>query len=132
MSQAEGLIDAGLRTPRTAAVAGVIFSLLTLTSFGLLWSAIPANPQAPGGWLAANTAEVALALNLILFAGIAFLRFIGVIRDRLGAREDRFFRRRGDRRRHASRVQRQPSCVRLACVSLCEDAFVQHRQRLYG
>jgi hypothetical protein len=91
MSQAEGLTDAGLRTPRAAAVAGVVFSLLTLISFGLLWTAIPADPQASGGWLAANTAEVALALNLIPFAGIAFLWFIGVIRDRLGVREDRFF-----------------------------------------
>ena len=91
MSQAEGLTDAGLRTPRAAAVAGVVFSLLTLISFGLLWTAIPADPQASGGWLAANTAEVALALNLIPFAGFAFLWFIGVIRDRLGAREDRFF-----------------------------------------
>jgi hypothetical protein len=89
MSQAEALTDAGLRTPRAAAVAGVVFSLLTLISFGLLWTAIPADPQASGGWLAANTAEVALAL--IPFAGIAFLWFIGVIRDRLGAREDRFF-----------------------------------------
>src|ERR1700734_1233450 len=91
MSQAEGFTDAGLRTPRAAAVAGVVFSLLTLISFGLLWTAIPADPQASGGWLAANTAEVALALNLIPFAGIAFLWFIGVIRDRLGVREDRFF-----------------------------------------
>ena len=91
MSQAEGLIDAAMRTPRAAAVAGVVFSLLTLISFGLLWTAIPADPQASGGWLAANTAEVALALNLIPFAGIAFLWFIGVIRDRLGVREDRFF-----------------------------------------
>ena len=91
MSQAEGLTDAGLRTPRAAAVAGVVFSLLSLTSFGLLWGAIPADPQASGGWLATNTAEVALALNLIPFAGIAFLWFIGVVRDQLGRREDRFF-----------------------------------------
>ena len=80
-----------MKTPRAAAVAGVVFSLLTLTSFGLLWGAIPADPQASGGWLAANTAEVTLALNLIPFAGIAFLWFIGVVRDRLGEREDRFF-----------------------------------------
>ena len=32
-----------------------------------------------------------LALSLLPFAGIAFLWFIGVLRDRLGAREDRFF-----------------------------------------
>jgi len=91
MSQTEGLTDAGLRTPRAAAIAGVVFSLLTLTSFELLWSAIPADPQASGGWLAANTRELALALNLIPFAGIAFLWFIGVLRARIGEREDRLF-----------------------------------------
>ena len=57
----------------------------------MLWSAIPADQQASGAWLAANADEVALALNLIPFAGIAFLWFIGVIRDQLGRREDRFF-----------------------------------------
>ena len=34
---------------------------------------------------------MAVALNLIPFAGIAFLWFIGVLRDRIGEREDRFF-----------------------------------------
>ena len=34
---------------------------------------------------------VALALHLVPYAGIAFLWFIGVIRDRLGDLEDRFF-----------------------------------------
>jgi Na+/phosphate symporter len=34
---------------------------------------------------------VALALNLIPYAGIAFLWFIGVIRDLLGGNEDRLF-----------------------------------------
>ena len=34
---------------------------------------------------------MALALNLIPFSGIAFLWFIGVLRDRLGPKEDRFF-----------------------------------------
>ena len=34
---------------------------------------------------------VILALNLVPFAGIAFLWFIGVVRDRIGQREDRFF-----------------------------------------
>ncbi len=91
MSQIDGLTEAGLKTPKAAAVAGVIFSLLTLASFGLLWSAIPADQQASGAWLVANGNEITLALNLIPFAGIAFLWFIGVIRDQLGQREDRFF-----------------------------------------
>jgi hypothetical protein len=34
---------------------------------------------------------LAIGLNLIPFAGIAFLWFIGVIRDRIGVHEDRFF-----------------------------------------
>jgi hypothetical protein len=34
---------------------------------------------------------ISLALNLAPFAGIAFLWFIGVVRDRLGQLEDRFF-----------------------------------------
>jgi hypothetical protein len=34
---------------------------------------------------------VAFGQSLIPFAGIAFLWFIGVLRDRLGAKEDRFF-----------------------------------------
>ena len=32
-----------------------------------------------------------LALNLLPFAGIAFLWFMGVLRDRIGVNEDRFF-----------------------------------------
>jgi hypothetical protein len=36
-------------------------------------------------------AMAAIALNLIPFAGIAFLWFLGVVRDRIGEREDRFF-----------------------------------------
>ena len=91
MSQVDGLTEAGMKTPKAAAIAGVIFSSLTLASFSLLWSAIPTEPHASGAWLATNANEVALALNLIPFAGIAFLWFIGVIRDQLGRREDRFF-----------------------------------------
>ena len=41
--------------------------------------------------LSSYSGTVTLALNLVPFAGIAFLWFIGVIRDRLGASEDRFF-----------------------------------------
>ena len=42
-------------------------------------------------WLKTSSNTVALALHLVPFAGIAFLWFIGVLRDRLGEREDRFF-----------------------------------------
>ncbi len=60
------------------------------TIFGLLRRSIPVDPLESGAWLA-NTRTIALALNLVPFAGVAFLWFIGVLRDRLGQQEDRFF-----------------------------------------
>jgi hypothetical protein len=38
-----------------------------------------------------HSKTISLALNLLPFAGVAFLWFIAVVRDRLGAMEDRFF-----------------------------------------
>ena len=80
-----------LTSPRAAAIAGILFSVLLLTSLVLVRLSVPEDPQAAGDWLSANWRNVALALNLIPFAGIAFLWFIGVVRDRLGNNEDRLF-----------------------------------------
>jgi len=92
---AEGPLQAGssLRTPRGAAVAGIIFSVLLITALTLLRISAPAHPGAGSQWLtdSGKRAAVAVALNLVPFAGIAFLWFIGVLRDRIGEREDRFF-----------------------------------------
>jgi MFS family permease len=85
------LTRANLRTPSAAAVAGLLFSFLLIIAFALLRISVPADPDEPGSWLTANSSTVALAINLIPFAGIAFLWFIGVLRDRLGQSEDRFF-----------------------------------------
>lgn len=53
---------------------------------------IPAYPAIDNAaWTEANSGKIALALNLVPYAGIAFLWFIGVIRDRLADSEDRFF-----------------------------------------
>jgi hypothetical protein len=91
MSQNETLTRANLKTPRAAAVAGIVFSILLIAIIWLLRASVPANPLEPGAWLAGSSRTVALALNLVPFAGISFLWFIGVLRDRLGALEDRFF-----------------------------------------
>ena len=80
-----------VRAPRAAAIAGIIFSILLMTSFILIRVAVPANPLEAGVWLQTGAGKVVLALNLVPFAGVAFLWFIGVLRDRLGEREDRFF-----------------------------------------
>lgn len=87
----EALTQATLKTPKAAAIAGILFSALLATALLLMRVAVPVNPLEPGAWVSTNARIVALALNLIPFAGIAFLWFIGVIRDRLGGREDRFF-----------------------------------------
>lgn len=90
-SDQSGLTRAQLRTPRAAAIAGVLFSVLLLAVFWLIRLSIPADPHEPGAWLKGGVGYVAVALNLVPFAGIAFLWFVGALRDRLGAREDRFF-----------------------------------------
>lgn len=85
------LTRAHLKTPKAAAIAGIVFSILMVTIFWLLRRSIPADPLESGAWLASNTKSVTLALNLVPFSGVAFLWFIGVLRDRLGQQEDRFF-----------------------------------------
>jgi hypothetical protein len=78
--------------PRAAAIAGVLFSVLLLTGLVLIRVSVPADPGQPGTWVADRERRnaVRVALNLFPFAGIAFLWFMGVLRNRLGAREDQF------------------------------------------
>jgi len=91
MEQEATLIRARLKTPRAAGIAGIVFSVLFIISLVLVRISVPANPQEAGEWLSGDGRTVSLALHLLPFAGIAFLWFIGVLRDRLGAYEDRFF-----------------------------------------
>jgi arginine exporter protein ArgO len=80
-----------LKTPKAAAIAGIVFSILLALMFWLFRSSVPADPLERGEWIATSAATAALGLNLVPFAGIDFLWFIGVLRDRLGSMEDRFF-----------------------------------------
>jgi hypothetical protein len=82
---------ANWKTPKAAAIAGILFCVLLLAVFWLLRISVPTDPLEPGEWLRTSSSRVAIALNLVPFAGLAFLWFIGVLRDRLGSREDRFF-----------------------------------------
>jgi hypothetical protein len=82
------------RAPRSAGLAGIAFSALFLT-FALLVSTPP-----PAGLTEAElvawfeeTAKAPITIGVLYiapFAGIAFLWFLGVVRDRIGHREDRF------------------------------------------
>ncbi len=91
MAENVALIRARMKTPKAAATAGIIFSILMFAIVWLLRRSIPADPLEPGTWLAADNRQIELALNLIPIAGVAFLWFVAVLRDRLGEQEDRFF-----------------------------------------
>jgi len=91
MTQELDLSRSRLTTPRAASIAGILFSLLYMAVIILIRSAVPEKPEELGDWLSTGWKTVTLALNLLPFAGIAFLWFIGVVRDRLGEHEDRFF-----------------------------------------
>lgn len=83
--------DDRLTTPRSAAVAGILFSVLLSATMVLLRTSAPAFSQELQDWTADDVETVRRALYLVPFAGIAFLWFMGVVRDRFGANEDRFF-----------------------------------------
>jgi hypothetical protein len=68
-----------------------VFSILLIISLVLIRVSVPATPGDAGTWLSTREKSIRLALDLLPFAGIAFLWFIGVLRDRIGAQEDRFF-----------------------------------------
>ena len=80
-----------LRTPRAAAVAGIIFALLFGASYVLIQLSVPDLSIAQANWIAEEANTISLGLSFLPFAGIAFLWFLGVIRDRMGYLEDQFF-----------------------------------------
>src|SRR5207342_3281902 len=71
----------------------IVFSVLLTVALALVRSVTPNDPNDAGDWLAdgGRRKSVVAALNLLPFAAIAFLWFIGVVRDRIGEGEDRFF-----------------------------------------
>lgn len=87
----DNLTKTNLRTPKAAAIAGILFSVLFLVAFWLLRISIPAGSLAATPWPSDHAKTITFALSLVPFAGIAFLWLIGVLRDRLGQREDRLF-----------------------------------------
>jgi hypothetical protein len=80
-----------LTTPRAAGIAGILFAVLYSTAQVLIRLALPESSVDSEAWLANQSGTVVFALSLMPFAGIAFLWFIGVVRDRLGSHEDRLF-----------------------------------------
>ena len=85
-------IQKRIRSPRSAALAGILFSVLLIASMLLITGVTQVSlNNISAEWLASRADSASLALSLIPFAGIAFFWFTGVIRDHIGDREDRFF-----------------------------------------
>jgi len=80
-----------LTTPRAAALAGVLFGLLFGAALILIRTALPAGAEEGAQWLDSGSTRMRVAAILMPFAGIAFLWFIGVVRDGFGRLEDKFF-----------------------------------------
>jgi hypothetical protein len=89
--QTEHLVQRQLRTPRAAAVAGILFAALYGTAWVLIRLSIPTGALEASDWLDHQAKNLSLAMSLIPFAGISFLWFMGVVRDRMGHQEDQFF-----------------------------------------
>jgi hypothetical protein len=69
MNQHVLLMHQALRTPRAAAVAGIIFAVLFTTSMVLIRLALPEEWSGTNtaAWLQANTTTIALALTVLPF-----------------------------------------------------------------
>ena len=89
--ESEYLFERQLGTPRAAAIAGILFAVLYGTAWVLIRLSIPADALEASDWLDQQAKNLSLAMSLIPFAGISFLWFMGVVRDRMGHREDQFF-----------------------------------------
>jgi hypothetical protein len=92
MAEPAGSRTRPLTSPRAAALAGVLFAVLFTTALALIRSALPESLGADTDWLDAGTmTRVSIGLGLVPFSGIAFLWFMGVVRDRFKDTEDQLF-----------------------------------------
>jgi hypothetical protein len=92
MSEARAAVGRPLNSPRAAALAGVMFAVLFTTALALMRSALPDTLSADADWLTdAAATRITIGLGMVPFAGIAFLWFMGVVRDRFKDAEDQLF-----------------------------------------
>ncbi|MFD5618830.1 hypothetical protein [Streptomyces yangpuensis] len=79
-----------LKTPRAAGMAGVAFALLLGAAIVLMRISVPAGDVADATIDQDRRWAVQLALQIVPFAGIFFLWFMGALRAHTGEAEDRF------------------------------------------
>ncbi|MEU9714142.1 hypothetical protein [Streptomyces sp. NPDC047976] len=79
-----------MRTPRAAGTAGLVFAVLLAVAIVLMRLAIPSGSPSDAPVADADRWAVRLALEIVPFAGIFFLWFMGALRAHSGGGEDRF------------------------------------------
>jgi hypothetical protein len=80
------------RSRRAAAIAGIVFAALLITAMTMLRIALSEGSLQSLQSDASRRTLIRYSLNLVPFAGIAFLWFIGVVREQVGVvSEDRLF-----------------------------------------
>jgi len=89
--QAAARIGGRAATPVAGAVAGVLFAVLFGASIIMMMTTMETSATDTGAWLEGGLERFRLAVGLIPFAGLFFLWFIAVARERLGKHEDQFF-----------------------------------------
>jgi len=81
-----------VRSPRAAAFAGIVYSILLSIDMSLTYNLNKVTPQdVTQEWLQNWSDTASLVIAIVPFAGIAFLWFTGVVRDQLSYQEGRFF-----------------------------------------
>ena len=79
-------------SPRAAALAGVLFAVLFAAALVLMRTSLPDQASIPADWPDdAAATRLRIGLSLVPFSGIAFLWFMGVVRDRFRETEDQLF-----------------------------------------
>jgi hypothetical protein len=97
MSRAErqkarlGQAERRATTPVAGAIAGILFAVLFTASVTIIATSVHALPTDTGSWLDTDAGRFKFAIGLMPFAGLFFLWFIAVARERLGRFEDQFF-----------------------------------------
>jgi len=78
-------------TPLAGAIAGILFAVLFSISVAIIKTTVADLPHDTGSWLDTGAGRFKFAIGLLPFAGLFFLWFIAVARERLGRFEDQFF-----------------------------------------
>ena len=84
-------VESRATTPVAGAIAGMLFAVLFGISVAIISTTMTDVADESGAWLERDADTFKLALGLLPFAGLFFLWFIAVARERLGRFEDQFF-----------------------------------------